>query len=191
MTDPAPPHETSRKVVATGRHVQLEQIQWRDEQGRPREWESAERPGGTQAVTIIAWLEPSDRLLLVRQYRPPAGRPVIEFPAGLIDEGETPEQALRRELREETGYDAVIDRMLPPSFNSAGLTGESVWIALGRIDEKASINAAAAPTPDDGESIEVLRLSRDELTRLIADVQAGQQRVDGKVACYLFGLGLR
>jgi 8-oxo-dGTP pyrophosphatase MutT (NUDIX family) len=43
-------------------------------------------------------------LILVSQYRPPVDSVVIEFPAGLIDAGEDPEQAAIRELKEETGY---------------------------------------------------------------------------------------
>lgn len=44
------------------------------------------------------------RILLIRQYRQALGRETVEFPAGNIDPGETPEAAVRRELYEETGY---------------------------------------------------------------------------------------
>lgn len=44
------------------------------------------------------------KTLVISQYRPPLRAWSIEFPAGLIDEGETPEEAARRELEEETGY---------------------------------------------------------------------------------------
>jgi len=44
--------------------------------------------------------------VIIEQYRPPVGKFIVELPAGLIDDGETPETAAIRELREETGYEA-------------------------------------------------------------------------------------
>ncbi|KAJ4498391.1 NUDIX hydrolase domain-like protein [Lentinula lateritia] len=61
------------------------------------------------AVAILAILKSkansfSPSSVVVEQYRPPIGKFIIELPAGLVDEGETPEQAAIRELEEETGY---------------------------------------------------------------------------------------
>lgn len=72
-------------------------------------------------------------LLLEKQFRPPADKIVVEFPAGLVDAGESPEEAAVRELLEETGYVGTVipDRsggtrpvlhscelLLPPSTDS-------------------------------------------------------------------------
>lgn len=53
------------------------------------------------AMTVV------DEIILVKQFRPAIGRHTLEFPSGGVDTGETPEQAARRELREETGYDCA------------------------------------------------------------------------------------
>ncbi len=59
-----------------------------------------EHPGG---VTLVAF-DSEDRLLLVRQYRHPAGRSLLELPAGTLEPGESPEACATRELQEEAGY---------------------------------------------------------------------------------------
>lgn len=56
-------------------------------------------------------------MLLQKQFRPPLGQVVIEVPAGLVDEGETPEEAAVRELREETGYVGVVSESSPVMWN--------------------------------------------------------------------------
>lgn len=56
-------------------------------------------------------------IVLQKQYRPPIDKIVIEVPAGLIDEGETAEQAAVRELKEETGYVGQVTEITPLMFN--------------------------------------------------------------------------
>jgi len=56
-------------------------------------------------VVIVA-LNPQGHLLLVRQFRPSIGMVTLELPAGHIEAGETPEEAARKELCEETGHEA-------------------------------------------------------------------------------------
>ena len=93
-----------KNEVASGKWLALEVLDYVDRNGKERRWECVSRKRCAGAVLMIAELLPSHRLVLIRQYRPPADGVVLEFPAGLIDEGETPEAAALRELREETGY---------------------------------------------------------------------------------------
>ena len=58
----------------------------------------------SNAVCIALFNNDKTRVLLVRQYRPGARGSILEVPAGLIDPGENPEEAVFRELKEETGY---------------------------------------------------------------------------------------
>lgn len=52
-------------------------------------------------------------IILQKQFRPPINAVTIEVPAGLVDAGETPEEAAIRELKEETGYVGVVSEMTP------------------------------------------------------------------------------
>jgi ADP-ribose pyrophosphatase len=73
---------------------------------------SANADLSSQAVDILATLErvgQPDALVLVLVYRPPVDNWVIEMPAGMIDPGESVEEAARRELMEETGFSARVD----------------------------------------------------------------------------------
>ncbi len=92
-------------------------------------WEFTERVGVT-GVGIVAVTE-GRKLLLVEQFRPPVERRVIELPAGLAgdlaDAADEPlENAVQRELEEETGYRAGHVRFLGESPTSAGLTSETI-----------------------------------------------------------------
>ena len=60
--------------------------------------------------------------VIILQYRPPVEAVCVEFPAGLIDEGETPEQAAVRELKEETGYEGKVCDKSPTLSNQPGMT---------------------------------------------------------------------
>jgi ADP-ribose pyrophosphatase len=66
-------------------------------------------------------------IVLQKQYRPPLDKVVIEIPAGLIDAGETAQQAAIRELKEETGYVGVVSETSPTMFN-----GSSIFLPISR-----------------------------------------------------------
>lgn len=70
--------------------------------GRTVEWDMH---AGGPTVAVLA-RTPEGRLVMVRQFRPGPDRVVLTLPGGMMDAGETPEQAAARELREETGYAA-------------------------------------------------------------------------------------
>ncbi|KAI0255927.1 NUDIX hydrolase domain-like protein [Lactifluus subvellereus] len=101
--------------TADAKWVGLKKINWQDQTGKERVWEAADRrtrgKSGIDAVAVLALIRSKTRTfpistVIIEQYRPPVGNFVVELPAGLIDDGETPEGAAIRELQEETGYEA-------------------------------------------------------------------------------------
>jgi ADP-ribose pyrophosphatase len=77
-------------------------------------------------VTVVA-VTAQGRLLLVRQYRPAVEAVTLELPSGHVDPGETPEQAARKELWEETGHVAEHFECLGQLAPDVGRMNNSLW----------------------------------------------------------------
>lgn len=114
------------------------------------------------AVAIIA-LTPEGRLAMVRQWRHPAEREMVEIPAGSLDPGEEPLECARRELEEETGYVAEVVEPLVGFFSAPGFCAEylHVYVARGLQHSKAR--------PDDDEFVEVEQVSWDDAVMMCRD----------------------
>ena len=96
------------------------------------------------AVVIIMTDETGERILLNREFRMAAGMWVINFPAGLIDAGETPEEAAARELREETGLEIVsIDDTMGLSYSAVGFSNEMNVCVIGKCRGEITLSDSA------------------------------------------------
>lgn len=112
------------------------------------QWESCERTHGKDglAVLVIA-VTPDDHVLFVEQYRVPLGAKTIEMPAGLVgddDAGDTLESAARRELIEETGWDAGRIDVLLVGPTTAGMSNERIAFARARDLKKVGEGGGVA-----------------------------------------------
>ena len=124
------------------------------------------RPDG---VIIYALYGPRrDKVVMVRQYRFSIDDYVYEFPAGLVDAGDTYAEAGARELKEETGLDFVplkADEMFcKPLFSSIGMTDESVATVYG-----CSTGQVSREGLEDNEEIEVVLADRTEVRRILKE----------------------
>lgn len=108
------------KRIYQGKVVNLRVDTLRGENGKPHEVEVVEH---AQAVAVIVRPRPGE-MLLVRQYRHPLARENWEIVAGGINDGESPEEAAARELREETGYVAHRVERLWSAFSAPGFCDE-------------------------------------------------------------------
>jgi ADP-ribose pyrophosphatase len=110
---------------------------------------------------VVMPVDEKNRVLLVRQYRLPAERYLWEIPAGRLDEGETPLQAAKRELAEETGYKARTWTKLASFWASPGYVQERMTIYL------AENLTAGNASPMEDERIEVGWFTRKELLEMV------------------------
>jgi ADP-ribose pyrophosphatase len=131
----------AHRILAETRYLRLV-----DDDG----WTFVERTNA-RAVVVIVPLTAERRLLFVEQHRVPLGRSVIEFPAGLVGDEPGREQedlieAARRELLEETGYQAATLKLVSTSATSPGMTNEMVRFILASDLTKVG---AGGGTPDE------------------------------------------
>lgn len=99
---------------------------------------------------------------LVRQYRHPAVRYLLEAPAGTLEDGERPEVGAARELQEELGLVAGRMEKLSEFFVSPGFCEEKMWVFLATELTEGKQN------PEEDEVLEVVRLPLDEALEMIS-----------------------
>ncbi|PIR03425.1 MAG: hypothetical protein COV60_00415 [Candidatus Magasanikbacteria bacterium CG11_big_fil_rev_8_21_14_0_20_43_7] len=113
-------------------------------------------------VKIIPFF-PDGRLVLTLQHRYLQDKQSIEFPAGGIDEGETPAESASRELREETGCEAEELTKVATFEPSNGMDKNEAHVFIARI-----VDVPGEQTTEQTEDIEVLYRRPDELEDMIA-----------------------
>lgn len=115
------------------------------------------------AVVVIPLLD-DGRLLFENQFRYPLQRDFLELPAGKIDAGEDVALTARRELLEETGYQADEWRHLGVMHPCIGYSDERIEIFLAR-----GLRKIAEPSLDHNEFLDVLSLSLAEAVEAVRD----------------------
>ncbi|MEN8613845.1 NUDIX hydrolase [Dehalogenimonas sp. THU2] len=177
-TSGAPGETVERCVVYTSKVINVRQDTVIFHDGSTRTRDVVEYP---DAVAMVA-VDENDDLLLVRQYRHAPAAELLEIPAGGIDAGETPEDAVRREMQEETGYFPERVERLTSFYSAPGYSTEVLHVFLAADLKPARLVA------EDTDEITLVRASRAEVTRMIS----GGTIRDGKsIAGLLFYLNLR
>ncbi|KAG0274028.1 hypothetical protein BGZ95_010174 [Linnemannia exigua] len=223
--------QTADTLLGKGRWLSLHQVQFQDPSGTQRDWEVCRRikPDSTNATTttnadtdtgitndnsfpVDGMDTPSSansankatHVVLVTQYRPALAAYSLEFPSGLIDAGEVPQQAALRELKEETGFSTdfghsiqVINVGVPVAYEP-GLTGSCSRVALVEVvmdeDELLGPNSPLrkANPEDDEWSLQVIVLPLQGLYNSLLELQekvGGPSKLvlDSRLYAWAFG----
>ena len=112
---------------------------------------------------VLAAVTGEGKLVMVRQYRKPAGRVMLEVPAGKIDPGESAEAAAKRELKEETGYTAGKIKFLMQFYPSVGYSEEILYLYLCTDLTPGETNF------DENEAIDIEEYEISRLHRMVMD----------------------
>jgi len=116
-------------------------------------------PGAVAVVPVT----PEGNIILVRQYRYPIGKTILEVPAGKLDKGEHPDECARRELEEETGYLAHTIKKLSSIYTTPGFTDEVIHLYL------AEHLTLAKQRPDEDEFLDVEVYTKEQIRAMIND----------------------
>ena len=116
------------------------------------------------AVAIVA-VDRDDVVTLVRQPRVATGGPLLELPAGIVEEGEPPLETAKRELREETGLHEGEWAEVAGFYSSPGFTDERITLFVARGLEHGEAQ------PEETEEIELVRVPLADVPALLPDIE--------------------
>ena len=171
-------------ILYSGKWIEMVEFDYKDEENILRKWEAMQRKEHTSAVIIVAQLKPSNRYILIRQFRPPTKSYILEFPAGLVDHGEDIQSTAKRELLEETGYYGEVEKISPKLFSSPGVISETISYANIVVDEDNSKNHNPIPKEEPGEFITVFLKYPEEIKNFLEEQTRQNVLFDAKLYAY-------
>ena len=147
----------SREEKFNGKIIDVHLDRVELENGKPALREVVDHSGGVAVAAITE----NNEILLVRQFRYPYKEVLSEIPAGKLEKGEDPFDAVKREQMEETGTFGEKYIFLGNLYPSPGYCGEIIRIWACRISGQGEMN------PDDDEFIEVDRVPLERAVQMV------------------------
>lgn len=145
------------REVYRGRILRVREDRVRLPNGKEGVREVVEHPGGVSVVVLTA----DDEVLMVRQFRYAQQEVLLELPAGKLERGEDPFDAMRREQKEETGTFSEHYVSLGVVYPTPAYDTEKIYLWAGRV------SGWGEQKLDDGELLEVVRVPLDEAERRV------------------------
>ncbi len=177
------------KKVHTGTFIHRYDITYETVTGREKIYEMISRDASIDnfemlhkkhpdAIVMILHDESGERILLNREFRLAVGDWIYNFPAGLIEPGETPTESGRRELKEETGLDLLaISEILPLSYSAVGFSNESNVCLIG------TAGGTFSQSHSEVEEIQAEWYTKDDIKKILKD---GVFAARTQAYCYLW-----
>lgn len=174
--------------VKDGRYLKNYELTYLNKAGKEKTYEIVSRkelkeltdlgkaPSG---LSIVATCE--DKMVLLREFRMGINKKIYNLCAGMLEEGETLEECIRRELYEETGLRLKkIDRILPASYSAVAISDLKTYIAFVEVEGKLEEHAS------DNEDIKAGLYSREEVAHMLETEEFSSR---AQMAAYFFATG--
>lgn len=171
---------TNIKTLNKTRFLSFYEAEYENKKGNKRTWMIASRKKDEDlkekffngkkdkddAVVIAALHKPSNKIVIIRQFRIPVNDYVYELPAGLIDDGEEAKNSVVRELKEETGLTVtnIMENGKGRLYLSPGMTDECVSLVFCECEGEIDTDGL-----EDDECIEPMIISREEAKKIISE----------------------
>lgn len=155
--------------VKDGRYLKNYEITYQNKAGKEKKYEIVSRReltgiedvgGAPSGVSIVATC--GEKLLLLHEFRMGVNRTIYNLCAGMLEEGETIEECIARELYEETGlHVSHIKKILPPSYAAVAISDTTTYIAFVEAIGKFNDNSS------DNEQIEAAFYDKEEVKKML------------------------
>lgn len=176
----------NEKTVYEGAWLCVKESLYENKEGKQYTWETVHRKKSTVGVVVLAKLIPSNRFILIRQFRPAINGYILSFPAGLgFDD---PSHALV-ELKEETGYSGRIVQVSPILKTGASLINDSARIVYIEVDEHHLSNQDPQQQLEAAEDISVCLVKKEEGIKFLEEEQRSGVHIAANL-WYVFGLNI-
>ena len=179
--------------VDNGKHLHYYRLGYENRVGNEKIYEMISRDGNLrraedicgrdpEAVVLVVFNKDYSKLLLNLEFRMAVNEKVYNMPAGLIEQGESIEDAARRELKEETGLDIItIVDILNPAYSSVGISNEKTVCVICKAEGELGGN----PEPD--EEIKCNWYSKEDIIHLIND-EFVKMAARTQMLCYMWSI---
>lgn len=164
----------SERIVYAKKTV-LKQVDFSLQQ-KNGEWQQQEREvfDHGNAVTALLYNKAKGTVLLTRQFRIAtylngnSNGMLLEACAGLLEEGETPEETMIREIREETGYEVEKVEKIFEAYSSPGAYKELVHYFVVPVTDKQKTSAGGG-LAEEGEDVKLVELPFPKALQMVMD----------------------
>lgn len=178
----------SMEKVKDGRYLKNYELTYRNKAGREKKYESVSRNEiagpdkigeKVSGVSIVAYY--GDKMLLLREFRMGVNRLIYNLCAGMLEEGESLEECIQRELYEETGLHVKrIRSILPPSFAAVAFSDVKTQIAFVDVDGGFEDHTS------ENEQIDAKFYTKEEVRELLETEEFSSR---AQIAAYFFMVG--